>query len=260
MPPPALLPRARENAARAAWRVHAGVRPSRFGRAALAVAVIAAHAAGVAGLIYLGLHTVIPDMTATSPRPIEVAFIAPQERAVPQPPQPAPPQPVKVETPPPVKPKKTPPKPVPVVEPLKAPPQAISEPKPEPPAEAAPVAETAPPAAPAVQAAPSAAAGPAEAAPVTAARFDADYLHNPAPTYPALSRRMREEGRVLLRVLVSALGAPVRVELARSSSSSRLDEAAREAVGRWRFVPARRGEQAVEAWVQVPIVFNLEGK
>ncbi len=257
-------PRAREKASRAARRVRAGARPSRFGRAGLAAAVTLAHAAGVAGLVYIGLHATIPDMTVTSPRPIEVAFVAPEVQAAPKPPQPAPPQPVKVEMPPPVpvKPKKAPaPKPVPAVEPLKVPEQAISEPKPEPPAaaEAAPVAEAALPAAPAAQAT-AAAVGPVATAPVTAARFDADYLHNPAPAYPAMSRRMREEGRVLLRVLVSALGAPVRVELARSSNSSRLDEAARDAVGRWRFVPARRGEQAIEAWVQVPIVFNLEGK
>ncbi|MBR0566713.1 energy transducer TonB [Azoarcus sp. L1K30] len=91
------------------------------------------------------------------------------------------------------------------------------------------------------------------------ARFDADYLNNPPPAYPQLSRRMREEGKVVLRVTVSADGTPKQIELAQSSGSDRLDKAARGAVQRWRFVPARQGDRAVEAAVLVPIIFKLEG-
>ena len=93
---------------------------------------------------------------------------------------------------------------------------------------------------------------------VTAVRFDADYLHNPKPVYPALSRRMGEEGRVLLRVLVSPQGTPVEINLKQSSGFPRLDAAANEAVAKWRFVPAKRGDEAVEAWVIVPISFSLQ--
>jgi len=95
--------------------------------------------------------------------------------------------------------------------------------------------------------------------PVVPPSFGAAYLHNPTPTYPALSRRMREEGKVLLRVFVSAAGAADKVEIERSSGSPRLDAAAQEAVRSWRFVPARQGSQAVSAWVIVPIQFSLEG-
>ena len=73
------------------------------------------------------------------------------------------------------------------------------------------------------------------------------------------ARRLREEGKVMLRVLVSSAGLPSRVELRSSSGSARLDRAAREAVARWRFVPAKRGNAAVESWVLVPIVFKLQG-
>lgn len=90
------------------------------------------------------------------------------------------------------------------------------------------------------------------------ARFDVDYLRNPKPVYPAMSRRLREEGKVMLRVYVSPDGNPQDIEIKRSSGSVRLDEAAKTAVQRWRFVPARRGNAAVAAWVVVPIVFNLE--
>jgi protein TonB len=44
-----------------------------------------------------------------------------------------------------------------------------------------------------------------------------------------------------------------------SSGSTALDEAALDAVRKWRFVPAKRGAQPVEAWHLVPIVFRLEG-
>ena len=93
---------------------------------------------------------------------------------------------------------------------------------------------------------------------LTPARFDVAYLQNPEPSYPSLSRRLGEEGKVLLRVVVSPQGQPLAVDLERSSNFARLDDAALRAVARWRFVPARRGEQAIEAAVIVPVVFRLE--
>lgn len=92
---------------------------------------------------------------------------------------------------------------------------------------------------------------------ITQPRFDADYLANPAPRYPALSRRLSEQGTVQLRVHVLANGSPDAIELKRSSSFSRLDEAAKEAVMRWRFIPAKQDGQNVAAWVIVPIAFSL---
>lgn len=105
--------------------------------------------------------------------------------------------------------------------------------------------------------APSTAATPA--APATAPRLDADYLDNPAPSYPPLSTRAREEGRVLLHVFVEASGLAGRVELRTSSGFERLDRSAMAAVKRWKFVPAKQGSEAVAAWVLVPIVFSLKG-
>lgn len=106
--------------------------------------------------------------------------------------------------------------------------------------------------------APAAAPAPEPAPVVTQARFDADYLNNPAPVYPLTSRMMKEQGTVLLLVNVSAQGDAERVRLHQSSSKPRLDEAAQEAVRHWRFVPAKRGAQAVPASVIVPIVFELD--
>ncbi|MET1085045.1 MAG: energy transducer TonB [Burkholderiales bacterium] len=99
---------------------------------------------------------------------------------------------------------------------------------------------------------------PLPPAPVIPPRFNADYLQNPAPPYPPLARRMGEQGRVVLRVLVNTEGAAERVDLRHSSGSPRLDESALETVKRWKFVPARQGDQPVSAWVLVPISFSLQ--
>jgi protein TonB len=98
------------------------------------------------------------------------------------------------------------------------------------------------------------------ASPFAPPRFDADYLRNPAPPYPPLSRRMGEQGRVVLRVLVSSAGRPDVVEVYDSSGAPRLDQAALETVKRWTFVPARQGDRPVVARVLVPISFSLRGE
>jgi protein TonB len=129
----------------------------------------------------------------------------------------------------------------------------VPPPAPLPPVEA-PVALAA---APEPIAAPPAPPPPAAPAPVTPPIFHADYLNNPPPVYPPLSRRMGEEGRVVLRVYVSEQGLPRDIQVRTSSGYSRLDEAASSTVRQWRFVPARRGDVAVGAWVLVPISFSL---
>ena len=108
------------------------------------------------------------------------------------------------------------------------------------------------------QAAPASHAVPVAAAATTSPQFDADYLDNPKPVYPPISRREREQGKVLLRVYVEASGAAGKVELGSSSGYERLDKSALAAVSRWRFVPARQGAEAVAAWVTVPIIFSLK--
>ena len=108
-----------------------------------------------------------------------------------------------------------------------------------------------------------AAASPSTTAPaapvaISAARFDAAYLQNPRPSYPPISRRLGEEGKVMLKVKVTADGAAAVVDLEKTSGFERLDEAAKQAVARWRFVPAKRGDEPIEASVIVPIVFRLD--
>lgn len=198
------------------------------------VLVIALH--GVVAYVLL-LASVRSEVISLPPN-ISVRLLPMQEEKPPAPPTPKPPPP----TP---SPKAAPVRPMPVLA-SKAEESSSSfavAPQPPAPVQAPPM--TAPPAPPAPL-------------PVVAARFDADYLHNPKPVYPALSRRNGETGKVLLRVRVSGQGSALELEVKQSSGFARLDAAARDAVSQWRFVPARRGDEAIESWVVVPITFALD--
>jgi protein TonB len=94
--------------------------------------------------------------------------------------------------------------------------------------------------------------------PVEPPRFGAAYLSNPPPDYPALARRQRLQGTVVLRVLVDAGGRAEELRIDRTSGAWILDEVALAAVRKWRFVPARRGDEAIAHWVDVPVRFRLQ--
>jgi len=181
-------------------------------------------------------------------------------QAEPPPPPPKPPEPVK----PPEPPKLTPPPKT--LQPVMTPPptpQPLAPATPEPPAvlAASTAAVTAPvvPAA-AAPAPPPPALPPAPAAPakVELPSSKADYLHNPPPDYPRMSKRLGEQGKVVLKVLIGADGAAQKVELVTSSGFERLDKSALDAAMRWRYVPGKRGGVAEAMWYQIPIQFTLE--
>ncbi|WP_226404309.1 energy transducer TonB [Ferribacterium limneticum] len=206
-------------------------RPSPFQRSGLLTAVIGLHV-GVF-LLILAAKTVVPQIMEI---PLVVDLLETQEIRK---------EPVA--------------KPLPMTKPV-----AVKTPQTPAPKAAAPVVEATQSTVPApaavvaapVEAKPAQVAPPAE--PVSQARFDADYLKNPAPAYPPLSRRMGEEGKVVLRVSVNAQGSADSVEIRTSSGSQRLDESAQKTVRNWKFIPAKRGDVAVQSWVLVPIIFKLE--
>jgi protein TonB len=116
------------------------------------------------------------------------------------------------------------------------------------------------PAAPAVERKPAAvpaAPAPRESVATIPPIFNAAYLRNEV-RYPLIARRNGVEGTVRLKVLVTRDGRAAHVQLEQSSGSSALDSAALEAVRNWQFAPARRGQDTVESWVLVPVVFKLE--
>lgn len=228
-----------------------GIPAGRSGGQRLSFAgVVAAHIA-ILGLLAVAVPS---ERMAELPHTIAVRLIelAPEAPPPPQP-EPPPPRPKPPSRPKPATPVQIPPPVLAVASPVESPaPTAFTVP-PQPAAPPQPQIT-----APDIVAASTPAPAPAPV--LTAARFDADYLDNPKPLYPHASRRLGEEGKVVLRVFVSAEGNTKRVEVKHSSGFQRLDQAAEQAVARWRFVPARRGEQAMTAWVVVPIIFSLDNE
>lgn len=206
-------------------------RPPTARRGGLLGIVVGTHIGVI--LIVMASKTVVPQIMEM---PLVVDLIQPAQEKPPEA-KPLPvvkPQPVRQQTAP------QRPQPVPVIEATQS-----NAPAPTAPVATPPEIKPAPPAPPAPE-------------PVVQARFDADYLKNPAPPYPPLSRRMGEEGKVILRVSVSAQGTADNVEIKTSSGSQRLDDSAQKTVRNWKFIPAKRGDTAVQSWVLVPIIFKLE--
>lgn len=111
-----------------------------------------------------------------------------------------------------------------------------------------------------VDAPPAPAPAPAPPAPpkVVLPSSDADYLQNPKPPYPPISRRLNEQGKVLVRVLIGIDGKPQKAELRQSSGHDRLDQSAINTVMQWRYVPGKRDGVPETMWFIVPISFLLE--
>ena len=109
----------------------------------------------------------------------------------------------------------------------------------------------------AATAAKSASGTQGNAEPYSEASFNANYGTNPKPNYPALARSRGWQGKVLLRVKVSAEGLSEEVTVHQSSGHDALDESAIAAVEKWQFTPAKRGNAVVACSVIVPIIFTL---
>lgn len=93
--------------------------------------------------------------------------------------------------------------------------------------------------------------------PVVPPSADASQLNNPAPVYPSASRKLREEGVVLLEILVKADGTLGEMRLKKSSGYSRLDDSAMRAVKNWHFLPAKRAGEPIDFWYELPVEFSL---
>ena len=125
-------------------------------------------------------------------------------------------------------------------------------PQPEPPKVAPPI--EAPPA-PSALPAPPAPPMPAQPKQVS----EVEYVRAPQPSYPVLSRRAGEQGKVILRVLINPQGVPEEAQIRTSSGFPKLDEAARRAALGAAFRPYREGGQPIPVWTLIPINFSLEG-
>ncbi|TXI18981.1 MAG: energy transducer TonB [Ottowia sp.] len=201
-----------------------------------------------------------PPVELIVPAQVLAEFITPQP--APPPPAPPPPEPPKP-TPAAVKPAPRPtPRPRPAPQPQ---PQPLAVQQAAPSAPVMPIAPPEPPApAPVAAPAPAPAAPPTPPAPpappaVVQPSSNAAYLNNPKPAYPAMSKRLGESGRVVVRVLIGPDGRAQQAHIQRSSGYERLDQVALEtARDRWRYVPGTRGGVPEAMWFNVPINFVLE--
>ena len=214
-----------------------------------------------AALLYAALHGMKhPVAIPTVPREVIATLITPQPAPTPPQPQPTPPAPQPEPRPVP----KVTPKPTPVVK-KATPPKPTPKPAPEPTEKS--ISTPAPPpvaatSAPEPQVAAAPAAPPAPPAPATPAPpktvSGVEYVQPPQPDYPPIAKRMGEEGKVMLRVLVSERGRPEKVDVQKSSGYARLDEAARQAALRAVFKPHLEDGRPVAVYALIPINFSIQ--
>ncbi len=188
--------------------------------------------------IYSGMLTRMVDVAL--PQAVMVSFVAPPPE--PKAPPPATPKVVPLA-------KITPPAlpfvPVPEVQVVVQQSNAIS------------VAPTPPPVAPAPVQAVAAPAPVAVASGPKTITSGVAFIQAPQPVYPQMSKRMGEQGKVVLRILVNEKGLPSQVQVQSSSGSTRLDEAGRQAVLRALFKPYIEDGRAVSVYVIFPLNFEL---
>jgi len=84
-----------------------------------------------------------------------------------------------------------------------------------------------------------------------------EYVREPAPRYPPQSRRLGEQGVVVLRVVIDERGRACDIAIESSSGHERLDRAAREAVATAAFQPYFEDGAPRRALVLIPIEFHL---
>ncbi|WP_255517117.1 energy transducer TonB [Herbaspirillum sp. SJZ099] len=186
----------------------------------------------------------VHQVASAIPKEVIATFIVPEKAPEPAPPKAEPTPPKVVKT---VKKNITPPPPIPVTQ---APaPTAITAP-PQPPQPA----EPSPPAAAAPAPAPAAPPGPVLPKQITSG---IEYIEPPRVNYPAVSKRMGEEGVVQFKVTVNTGGRAEKVEIIKSSGYPRLDEEARRAVMRAVYKPYIEDGRAIVVATTGSIAFKL---
>lgn len=215
--------------------------------ALIAIGVVLLHVGALwalqSGLLRRAVEIIVPVTLLTEyispPAPVTKAAPPPAPTPTPQRPQ------VKAPTPRPA------PEPQPIADTTPSPNAIAVSPAKADPAPPAPITATGP--------STPVAAPPAPAAPkIDLPSSNAAYLQNPAPAYPAISKRMGEQGKVVLRVFISTDGLPQKIEINQSSGFDRLDRQAQDTVLRWKFVPGKRNGVPEAMWYLVPIHFVLE--
>lgn len=88
---------------------------------------------------------------------------------------------------------------------------------------------------------------------------DLHYNVTQPPSYPPDAIKNREQGLVLLKVLVGTDGSALKVDVDndKTKTSPELAKAASDAAMKWHYNPKMESGKAVESWVRVPVLFSL---
>ena len=198
------------------------------------------HVGAIAALVQADTAITEPTIDMEPPK-LQGMLIAPEPKIAPPPPK-AEPEPVK-------------PQPSPKQPPLKQ--TAPKQKTPPPVAKAATAAPASAITKPVTKPAPASSAKTAEPS-TQLPSADAAGLNNKAPVYPMLSRKRKEQGTVWLLLLVSKEGQVTQLKLKKTSGFDRLDQAALQAVKKWKFQPALKQGQPIDYWYELPLKFSLQ--
>lgn len=197
---------------------------------------------GIVGVVMPALLTISAISAHKEKTKLSVVEVRLEQEPPPPPPEQPQPKPVPQVIPPPAI-----VAPVPLVQTIPSPVQIATTPTPPPPQVSVP----GPPAPPA----PAPAPAPAIA---NAGDLSSTMISATPPRYPHDSRRLREQGTVVLMVLLGVDGRVADISVAQSSGFARLDQAALAAVRRWRWSPTMRGGTPVMVKGLVEIPFILQ--
>jgi protein TonB len=216
--------------------------------AKVAIAVVGLHVGGLyalqSGLLRRAVEVVVPAQVLA--QFIESA----QPRREPPPPQPRPrATPQQVQHKPQPTPLPPPPMPLAVWSAEPSPSAMPGVTTPQPPAQ--PIAAP-------VSVAPTASLAPPAPPRIELPSSQADYLNNPAPRYPPVSKRLGEQGKVVVRVFIGVDGTASQAQVRTSSGFDRLDQTALQTVLGWKYLPGKVNGEPKAMWFNVPINFVLE--
>lgn len=77
------------------------------------------------------------------------------------------------------------------------------------------------------------------------------------PVYPYAARQKNLEGVVVVRFLVDVEGRVTKASVVEANPAQVFEQAALEAVSKWRFQPAQLDGERVATWMSVPIRFKM---
>jgi TonB family protein len=94
---------------------------------------------------------------------------------------------------------------------------------------------------------------------MTAEKFSPAKIDGPKPHYPISSRRLREEGQVMVRLCIDSAGEVEKAHIQQSSGYPSLDHSALIALSKWRFSASSKSlDTSFEGCFRFPVRFTLE--